>query len=150
MGRVYKFAKLRFWAETGLVKIVDELDGSYKVVDPREFLKRAEAMHDQGQRSNYIDERLFFKSLAQQMVDCAKEALSQGSPFEPGVLDFYRAHKSYGQPHSIVLDGAAEFPYPSRFQSQQPRPQSQSASADSTSDPPMGSAEGSKDSQTSR
>lgn len=105
MGQVYRFAKLRFWAETGLVKIVDELDGSYRVVDPREFLKRAQAMHDQGQRSHYLEERLFYKRLSQQMVDCAQEALQQGSPFEPGVTDFYRRHKSYGQPQSFVIDG---------------------------------------------
>jgi len=88
-GKHYRFRKLEFWAESGMVNLVDERfppshPGSFKVIMVREWLERLDTLNKELHRWNkYADERNEMSNFIDNGIACAKEARSQGRPDDP-------------------------------------------------------------------
>lgn len=82
VGRRYSFRGLQFWAELGLVRLEDQKDGSYFVITRREALLRAQAINEEISHSSYASERSELQNLVQNMIECVKEAKTQGDPMD--------------------------------------------------------------------
>lgn len=93
-GKKYVFrpptarAPLVFWAERGLVNIVDERfpdsdDRSFQVVVVREWLLRLRSINQTTHQHRFVDERNCQQNFIDDGIDCAKEAQAQGRPDDP-------------------------------------------------------------------
>lgn len=92
-GTHYKFRKLEFWAERGLINIVDERlppehHRFHMVISRREFLRRLQAFSDELRRRHfkYEDERNQYIRLLEEGVQVAREAKNQGEPTNPDAI----------------------------------------------------------------
>jgi len=110
-GRHYRFQHLEFWAETGMISLVDteiaadsaSTKQSHWRIPPGEFMKRAIAALMQ-------DPELYASKAAElrKMVNDAKEACKlakmQGDPTDPSVLDHVVRHqrkRTIVMPHEL-------------------------------------------------
>jgi hypothetical protein len=89
-GRHYRFRNLDYWAERGLINIVDERfppshDKAFTVVPVREFLYRLKGLNDMIGRwgKQWPDERNEMQTMIENGVECCREAKTQGRPDDP-------------------------------------------------------------------
>lgn len=111
-GRVYKFKKLIFWAQGGTICIEDVNDGSFRCITAQDFAARRVAVRDQltsATRNKYYDTYPDERALDSRFVDeakrCIQEALRQGDPFDPRVLEHFYRHRR----PSLVHMGGGNF-----------------------------------------
>jgi hypothetical protein len=97
-GKVRRYKDLRFWAEGGMVAMVDERNGSFEYKSPmvmrqraKAFFAEAEYMKDKG--GHYADERRALVYAARDMIEVIQEAEAQGCPLIPQVADQQRHEK---------------------------------------------------------
>jgi hypothetical protein len=88
---VMTFRDLRYWAQDGMVAIIDERNGDMKYEAPMTmryravaFAKEAEYMKDKG--NGYADERKELLSAARNLMIIVKAAEDQGCPMDPRVM----------------------------------------------------------------
>jgi hypothetical protein len=117
-GNHYRFRKLEFWADTGLINIIDERfepddDRSHLVITVRQFLLNVKGMNDAINfvPSKYADEREEMHRFVGNAVACCKEAKNQGRPDDPramaDILKARRRHYSMGVGQSTILHTTA-------------------------------------------
>lgn len=89
-GRHYRYRKLDFWSERGLVNIVDERfppshEKAFTVVTVRDFLLRLKTLNQEVKRwgKKWPDERDELVKMIEQGVECCREAKVQGRPDDP-------------------------------------------------------------------
>jgi len=84
---VFGYRATRFWAERGLIHIVDEDTGAYTPCSRAEWVARIIAFAGKKGRINdkYADERAEKRRLIQSMIETNAEAKRQGDPFDPRV-----------------------------------------------------------------
>ena len=89
-GKHFRFDDIEFWAEDGLVFIVDHRDGSCKLDYLSDFKKRAFALNEEAKRlykeGKYPDEHKKMTDCVCSMRDCYTEAKDQGDPGDPKIL----------------------------------------------------------------
>ena len=79
-GRVKRFRNQSFWAENGQIRVVDERDGNFVVVNLRDWLERADAFN---RGNKYPLDSLDYRKTMQcveDMITVAKQAKAQGDP----------------------------------------------------------------------
>ena len=88
---VLTFRDLRYWAQDGMVAIMDEKNGELKYEAPMtmryravSLAKEAESMKDHG--GHYVDERRELLSAARDLMTVVRAAEDQGCPLDPRVL----------------------------------------------------------------
>lgn len=89
-GRHYKYRKLEFWAERGLINIIDERfppshAKAFTVVLVREFLLRLSHLNTEVKRwgKKWPDERDELVKMIEDGVACCRDAKAQGRPDDP-------------------------------------------------------------------
>lgn len=112
-GKRYTFRKLQFWAESGMVNLIDERlppshIGSFKVIMVRDWLERLDTLNKELHRWNkYADERNEMSNFIDNGIACAKEARSQGRPDDSkAVADILKSRRKthfIGTGQSTVL-----------------------------------------------
>lgn len=121
---VYKHRELWFWAERGIVHLVDNKDESYQAVNPYDFRLRAAAFNDAAKHAGKIqcyEEQKRLTKLVEDMAACFYKALEQGSPYDPKVLPKHEASpKRYeaGNPRKIA---ESQVPWAERLKAQVPK-----------------------------
>ncbi len=110
-----KLGYLRFWAERGLVRCVDERDGSYKILSVRDVLERANALSEMLKRepregfTRWAEVRHKIISFLEEIVPVCREAREQGEPTSPSGRKAALSRRpkhfvvSLSQPESIFL-----------------------------------------------
>ena len=102
----YKFRNIEFWAEQGLVTLIDEdkggdsrvtADEAIRRISPVEFLERVVAVRIG--TPDYSDELFEVRQFMDRAVEVIKIARAQGDPTDPNVL----AHMSRHQRRSQIL-----------------------------------------------
>ena len=94
----YRFRKLEFWAEKGMVCVIDERfnendERSFNVVPRVEFLKRTAAINEELKRHTfkYADERNEYLGFIENSIKVLRQAKEQGDPLDPRSLEqFFR------------------------------------------------------------
>lgn len=88
---VLSFRNLKYWAQDGMVYIIDERDGEIKTEAPMtmryraiSFAREAESMKDRG--GHYQDERKELLNAAKNLMQVIKTAEEQGCPLDPNVM----------------------------------------------------------------
>jgi len=97
-GRRYRYRKLEFWAERGLINIIDERfppshDKAFTVVTVRDFLLRLNHLNKEVKRwgKKWPDERDELVKMIENGVECCQKAKAQGRPDDPrAVADMLR------------------------------------------------------------
>ena len=99
-GKTYIFRKLRFWAESGMINLIDERfppnhPGSFKVVMVRDWLERLNTLNKELHRwDKYPDERNEMSNFIDNGILCAKTARKQGRPDDPkAVADILKSRR---------------------------------------------------------
>ena len=97
-GKVYKYKKLEYWAQGGTICIEDtgvEDETRFRTVTVKEFLRRALTLKVLVLKSkyDYVDERLTDEKFVEEAAKCIREAMNQGDPFDPRVLEHYYRHR---------------------------------------------------------
>lgn len=108
--RLRRFGDQEFWAERGIINIVDSRTGEHKTNSCREFKAKIEALYLQSKRPDYADIRATLRRVVLDMVDVLEEAINQGDPQAPGVMKDMGHEKRYiGAivPELPVVDGEA-------------------------------------------
>lgn len=89
-GRRYRYRKLEFWAERGLINIVDERfppshPKAFTVTTVRDFLLRLQHFNGELKRwgKKWPDEREELVKLIEDGIECCKDAKNQGRPDDP-------------------------------------------------------------------
>jgi hypothetical protein len=112
-GKHYRYKNLEFWAQRGLIIIVDRnraddstkhLDEYAKQVPPRDFIKRAIAARITGKDFYPSEDRLLSRML-EDATAAVKEAIAQGDPLDPAVQAHVARHTSRGQ---ILMPGEVD------------------------------------------
>jgi hypothetical protein len=90
-NKVYSFRDIRYWAQDGMVMIVDERTGEIKSEAPMtmryraiSFAKESESMG--ANSGHYQDERRELLRAARSLMDVVKAAEEQGCPLDPRVM----------------------------------------------------------------
>lgn len=83
---------MEFWAENGFCCMEDQATGEFYAVSVDEFAARAKAISDMASTEPFERKRIMLQ-MASDMCDCAKEAESQGNPFDPEVIAHYNRHR---------------------------------------------------------
>lgn len=84
--KVFKYKRVSFWAEDGMVQTYDDRDGSFKEHAPMEFMARGHNFGDEEAAVEmYHDEAHRLKMLANDIQACVDQALRQGDPTNPKV-----------------------------------------------------------------
>ena len=89
MGKHYRFRKLEFWAERGLINLIDERflpsdDKSFVVIPVREWLLRLKGLNENLHKwDRWPDERDETQNFIEHGVAAAREATKQGRPDDP-------------------------------------------------------------------
>ena len=78
--RVFYFKDLEFWAERGLIHIIQRSDGEYNVCSIDSFKKRADMLRAGLPRLQYADERAKLQTMIENMTECIRQATGQGDP----------------------------------------------------------------------
>jgi hypothetical protein len=88
---VLKFRDLHYWAQDGMVFIMDERNGDIKQEAPMtmryravSFAKEATSMKEHG--GHYVDEQRELLAAARDLMQVVKTAEEQGCPLDPRVL----------------------------------------------------------------
>lgn len=105
-GRVYRYKKLLFWAQGGTIVIEDTAnEGDVRVVALTEFLERAWTLKRIVTKRDYryADERRIDEKFVEDAALCGREALKQGDPFDPAVIETLVRHRR----KSFVTAGGA-------------------------------------------
>lgn len=76
----YKYNKIEFWAENGLVNIYDDRDGSTKVETIKVMRSRAKALFDEAARAQNDYDKKKLIGAARDIMLCIQEAREQGDP----------------------------------------------------------------------
>jgi hypothetical protein len=88
--RIFRYRLQEFWAENGLVHVVETTTGLYSPVSVAEFLQRARGFNKAAERGKHdkrwIDERDELTRMVQDMIVCCQQARAQGDPFDPREL----------------------------------------------------------------
>lgn len=99
-GRRYQFKKLTFWAERGLINIVDERfppshPQAFVVITVGQFLPQIAAINHEIKRwEKWPAERDEHQTMVENAVKCVKEAKTQGRPDDPKALaDMLKARR---------------------------------------------------------
>ena len=94
VGYHYRFRKLEFWAERGVVHIIDERflpanDRSYTVKTVRDFLLGLNAFSEELKKRTfkYADERNEYITLLDNGVQVCRDAKKQGRPDDPKAIE---------------------------------------------------------------
>jgi hypothetical protein len=112
-GRHYRYKHLEFWAQGGLITIIDrnragdsekQLDEYAQRMPPRDFIKRAIAARITG-KDFYPSEDHLLTRMLEDATAAVKEALAQGDPTDPAVQEHTIKHKSR---RSILLPGEVD------------------------------------------
>jgi len=89
-SKVFSFRDLRYWAQDGMVAIIDEKAGDIKYEAPMtmryravSFAREAEHMKDRG--GHYVDERRELLQAAKNLMEVIKAAEDQGNPMDPDI-----------------------------------------------------------------
>lgn len=106
-GRHYRFEKYEFWAERGMISLVDtELAGdssnteqTHWRIPPGEFMKRAIAAFLQ-EPDKYGDKLAKLRRLLDEAKEACKLAKAQGDPTDPSVIEHVVRHQ---RKRSIVM-----------------------------------------------
>jgi hypothetical protein len=106
-GRHYRFEKYEFWAEGGMISLVDtELaadshatEQSHHRIAAGEFMKRAIAAFMQ-EPDKYGDKLAKLRRLLDDAKEACKLAKAQGDPMDPSVIDHVVRHQ---RKRSIVM-----------------------------------------------
>lgn len=88
-GRVYRYKSLLFWAQGGIICIVDEAqDGDFHTETAADFAARVILMGRSLKLHQhvYADEREADTNFVLNGAACVKEARKQGDPFDPAAL----------------------------------------------------------------
>jgi len=109
-GKHYRFRNFEFWAERGMITLVDLNDASdNKPVDeyrqrlsPGEFMKRAIAALV-SEPDKYPSVLRELRNLVQNAAEAAKLAKAQGDPTDQKVIDHMLKHKSKSS--ALILPG---------------------------------------------
>lgn len=72
-----------FWAEGGMIHVVDETDGDYKAVTYTDWLARIVALRNAIARMPWADDRADLQTLVEDMIMIGKQARAQGDPCRP-------------------------------------------------------------------
>lgn len=81
----YKYKRITFWAENGVVMVHDDRDGLTTEVPALEFKKRGESFKLETAVEQYFDEANNLSNLASNVDACVDQALRQGDPTNPRV-----------------------------------------------------------------
>lgn len=88
---LFTFRDLRYWAQDGMVYIVDERDGEIKTEAPMtmryralSFAREADSMRHSG--GHYTSERKELLTAAKNLMQVVLNAEAQGCPLDPRVL----------------------------------------------------------------
>lgn len=97
-GKHYRYCNLEFWAQGGVICIEDmkdETETRFRAISLSEFLERAAnvKMALRYIDYKYADERVRDENFIKDAVQCAKEAMNQGDPFDPKVIEHYHRHR---------------------------------------------------------
>jgi hypothetical protein len=116
-GKHYRFRKLEFWSESGMINLVDERyppdhPGSFKVIMVRDWLERLNTLNKEIHRWNkYTDERNEMSNFIDNGIACVKEAKTQGRPDDPKaaaeILKSRRKTHFIGNGQSTILHTAS-------------------------------------------
>jgi hypothetical protein len=85
-GQHYKFDDLEFWAEDGVICIVDARNGDINAVTCKEFVERAEVINREAKRATYASDQRRLNDCVLNMYEVWKEAKQQGDPTDPAVM----------------------------------------------------------------
>lgn len=122
-GVCYSYQDLKFYAENGCICLHDEEDGSFIVLQCREFLDRAGALNEDAKRlarlsieqpsraKIHAEERHTLQNVVADMISCVQEARDQGDHFEPAVMEWFRRHRPWSRGR-VSMSGAANFQTP--------------------------------------
>lgn len=102
-SRVYRYIDMRFWAQDGVVHVIDERDGRENTVNPEDWKDRAHAMAAEISRCQFPNERIRVTEIVNAMIACATEASAQGSPFDQDAVAYQCRHKTYKKPQSFGI-----------------------------------------------
>lgn len=98
-GPHYRFQKYEFWAERGMISLVDteeaaKTDGEqcHWRIAPGEFIKRAIAAYMQ-EPDKYPSKLAELRTLLDNAKDACKLAKAQGDPTDPSVIDHVVRHR---------------------------------------------------------
>jgi len=90
-GKVLSFRDIRYWAQDGMVAIMDERNGEMKFEAPMNmryravsFASEAESMRTRG--GHYVDEHRELLQAAKGLMEVIKAAEEQGCPLDPNVM----------------------------------------------------------------
>jgi len=109
-SRHYHWRGLEFYAQRGMITIIDQDMAADDTADPHraiqrirpgEFMKRAISIR-QAVGDKYPDEASKANRLLEQATEICKIAKAQGDPGDPGVLEHLRKHKRRS---SIITPG---------------------------------------------
>jgi len=100
---LFKYGSVYFHAREGAVHIFCERNGEETVASASEFAERIASIGLEADRCIYLEERLALKNAADEMAQCAKEALAQGDLTEQQVRDYKARHRS--KPATLVGPG---------------------------------------------
>lgn len=84
-SKLYKYKRITFWAENGVVMVHDDRDGQTTEVPALEFKKRGESFKLETSVEQYFDEANNLSALASNVDACVDQALRQGDPTNPRV-----------------------------------------------------------------
>jgi hypothetical protein len=90
---VGKFRNLRFWAENGLIKMLDESTGEEKVLTIREFLLRIKAINDSIPKLQYYDEKVEHSRFVEEALTICRIAKEQRARSATIVVPFVSSTK---------------------------------------------------------
>lgn len=78
--KIYKYGRVEFWAENGVVMVFDGRTEQVREVAALEFLKRGASFEHESSVEKYFDEANNLMNLACNVKACVDQALRQGDP----------------------------------------------------------------------
>lgn len=103
-GNRYRYFQTEYWAEQGMVHVIDERDPNPQVrsIAPKDFIMRAHAFRDICKLENYPGDRLALENASHNMEKVALEAIAQGDPTDPDVHEFWARHGYFKKKYVAV------------------------------------------------
>lgn len=86
-GHVYHYKDLTFFAENGLIRIINEKTGEYSSATRRDFLLRINAINKSLGHVKWSDEREQDMKFVEDGIKCCREAKNQGCPDDYKAID---------------------------------------------------------------
>jgi len=99
-GKVHRYLDVSFWAERGMISVLDEKDAAdgksaekaFKRMRPGEFMVNAFAVYKMT-LDKYPSQRRMAERLVEDAQAATKLAKSQGDPLDPEVQAYYARHR---------------------------------------------------------